>query len=181
MRTSKRRPTIAEPRQAAPRKGAAFLPASAPAGLAQLRQFVVGLPHGYDAVLGKRCLQLTGAQQQRVAIAPMVACDCPPAPAPIPKPGSRFTSTRIWTVFESLIVEHIETTHGHVLTVRAVPICTEVELALVIGNSMQVGARTYHLAGDRPGHPTPIVDPLPRFVGMNHSSARARWSSTPLT
>ncbi|MEO1089601.1 MAG: ABC transporter ATP-binding protein/permease [Pseudomonadota bacterium] len=57
------------------RPGAAAEEVAAAARIAQIHDFVVALPEGYETVVGERGLKLSGGEKQRVAIARMVLKD----------------------------------------------------------------------------------------------------------
>jgi ATP-binding cassette subfamily B protein len=59
------------------RPGAAPAVIEAAARAAQIHDFIVRLPDGYDTVVGERGLKLSGGEKQRVAIARMVLKDPP--------------------------------------------------------------------------------------------------------
>lgn len=44
---------------------------------AQIHEFIVGLPHGYDTLIGERGLRLSGGERQRLAIARALLKDAP--------------------------------------------------------------------------------------------------------
>jgi hypothetical protein len=68
---------------------------------------------------------------------------------------------------ESLVVDRFETSHGQVLVAGTAPKRTEIELTLLTGGDVKIGARTYHFLGDKAGAPDMIVDPLPRYQALS--------------
>lgn len=68
---------------------------------------------------------------------------------------------------ESLVIDRFETSHGQVLVAGTAPKRTEIELTLLTGGDIKIGARTYHFLGDKAGAPEVIVDPLPRYQELS--------------